>query len=84
MVVQEPFGTINRKRVQRYMREMGIAGIAPGPHLSRRHAAAGVFPYLVRGLTAQHPNHMWGCDSTDIRLRSGWLYLVAMLDWYRR
>mgnify|MGYP002682709802 CR=1 FL=1 len=76
--------TINRKTVQRHMREMGIAGIAPGPNLSRRHKAHTVYPYLLRGVTAQAPNHIWGCDITSIRLRGGWLYLVAIIDWYSR
>jgi len=66
------------------MREMGIAGIAPGPNLSKRLTEHRVYPYLLRNLTAQRPNHMWGCDITYIRLRHGWLYLVAILDWYSR
>jgi putative transposase len=66
------------------MREMGIAGIAPGPNLSKRCIAHQVYPYLLHDVTAQHPNHIWGCDITYIRLRHGWLYLVAILDWYSR
>jgi len=85
VVLLEPeFGAINRKRVQRYMREMGIAGIAPGPNLSKRLAEHRVYPYLLRNLTAQRPNHIWGCDITYIRLRHGWLYLVAIIDWFSR
>jgi hypothetical protein len=62
-VLLEPtFGPINRKRVQRYMREMGIAGIAPGPHLSKRLTEQRIYPYLLRDLTAHHPNHIWGCE----------------------
>jgi putative transposase len=84
-VLLEPtFGPINRKRVQRYMREMGIAGIAPGPNLSKRLTEHRVYPYLLRTITAQHPNHIWGCDITYIRLRHGWLYLVAIIDWFSR
>jgi putative transposase len=75
---------INRKRVQRYMREMGIAGIAPGPNLSKRVSQHRIYPYLLRGVTASLPNQIWGCDITYIRLRHGWLYLVAILDWYSR
>ena len=84
VVLAEEFGPINRKRVQRYMREMGIAGIAPGPNLSKRASEHRVFPYLLRTLTAQRPNHIWGCDITYIRLRHGWLYLVAIVDWFSR
>ena len=84
-VLLEPdFAPINRKRVQRYMREMGIAGIAPGPNLSRRALEHRIYPYLLRGVTAQLPDHIWGCDITYIRLRTSWLYLVAILDWFSR
>lgn len=75
---------INRKAVQRHMREMGIAGICPGPNLSQRRQEHAIFPYLLRNLTAARPNHVWGVDITYIRLRGGWLYLVAVLDWYSR
>jgi len=75
---------INRKAVQRHMREMGIAGIAPGPNTSKRATEQRVFPYLLRHISASHPNHIWGIDITYIRLLAGWLYLVAALDWYSR
>jgi putative transposase len=76
--------TITRKTVQKYMREMGIAGICPGPNLSQRHPAHQVYPYLLRHLTSSHPNHVWGIDITYIRLQAGWMYLVAILDWFSR
>lgn len=75
---------INRKAVQRHMREMGIAGVAPGPNLSRRQQDHAVYPYLLRNITASYPNHVWGIDITYVRLQRGWLYLVAVLDWYSR
>lgn len=75
---------VSRPRVQRYMREMGIAGIAPGPNLSKRTAAHKVYPYLLRGLKINRPNQVWGIDITYIRLRNGWMYLVAVLDWFSR
>jgi putative transposase len=84
VLLSEQFGSLNRKRVQRYMREMGIAGIAPGPNLSKRLAEHRVYPYLLRGVSAHHPNHIWGCDITYVRLRHGWLYLVAISDWFSR
>lgn len=74
----------NRKRVQRYMREMGIEGIAPGPNLSKRNQAHKVYPYLLNGLAITEPNQVWGIDITYIRLLAGWLYLVAILDWHSR
>jgi putative transposase len=75
---------INRKRVQDYMREMGISGICPGPNLSKRNLAHRLYPYLLRGVSASYPNHIWGTDITYIRLRGGWLYLIAIIDWYSR
>ena len=75
---------INRKRVQRHMREMGIAGICPGPNLSKRRIEHAVYPYLLRDVTITAPNQVWGIDITYIRLQSGWMYLVAILDWYSR
>ncbi len=75
---------VNRKAVQRYRREMGIAGLSPGPQTSRPHPTHPVYPYLLRHVTASHPNHVWGIDITYIRLQAGWLYLVAVLDWYAR
>jgi putative transposase len=84
-VLLEPdFGPINRKRVQRSMREMGIAGVAPGPNLSRRAQQQRVCPYLLRGVIAQAAHAIGGCDSTSIRLRNGWRSLVALLDWFSR
>jgi putative transposase len=75
---------VNRKAVQRHMREMGIAGICPGPNLSKRGEAHRIYPYLLRHVTAAYPNHVWGIDITYIRLQCSWLYLVAVLDWFSR
>lgn len=76
--------TINRKRVQRSMREMGIMGISPGPNLSRRAHQAAIYPYLLRHITPSYPNHTWAIDITSIRLTESWMYLVAVIDWYSR
>nr|WP_274532220.1 IS3 family transposase [Ktedonobacter racemifer] len=76
--------SINRKTVARYMQEMGIAAIYPGPNLSKRNQKEGVYPYLLRHVTSAYPNHIWGIDITYIRLHAGWMYLVAILDWYSR
>lgn len=75
---------INRKQVQRHMREMGLAGITPGLNLSQRRQDHQGYPYLLRGLSITAPNQVWGIDITYIRLRQGWLYLVAVLDWFSR
>lgn len=75
---------VNRKRVQRYMQEMGIAGICPGRNLSKARQDAHRFPYLLRNVEILRPNHVWGIDITYIRLRRGWMYLVAVMDWFSR
>ena len=75
---------INRKTVGRYMQEMGIAALYPGPNLSKRNQKEGIYPYLLRHITSAYPNHIWGIDITYIRLSGGWMYLVALLDWYSR
>lgn len=75
---------INRKAIQRHMQEMGLAGIHPGPNLSKRNLQHKVYPYLLRDLKIEHPNQVWGVDITYIRLAHGWMYLVAVVDWYSR
>jgi putative transposase len=75
---------INRKRVQRLMGILGLAGMAPGPNTSRPHPQHRVYPYLLRGVRVTHPNHVWSTDITYIRLARGFVYLVAVIDWYSR
>jgi putative transposase len=75
---------VNRKRVQRLMRVMGLAGIAPGPQTSQAHPEHKVYPYLLRGLAIDRPNQVWASDITYLPMRQGFLYLVAILDWYSR
>jgi putative transposase len=80
---QEGYDTC-RETVRHFMREMGLQVIYPRPNLSKRRLEDKVYPYLLKNLTASYPNHIWGIDITYIRLRRGWLYLVAVLDWYSR
>jgi putative transposase len=75
---------VSRPTVQHYMRTMGIAGLAPGPNSSKPAPKHPIYPYLLRNVTAAYPNHIWGIDITYIPLRAGWLYLVAVLDWFSR
>lgn len=75
---------VGRKAVQRHMREMGIWGITPGPHTSRPAPGHPIYPYLLGAVTSAYPNHGWGIDLTYVRLQAGWMYLVAVLDWYSR
>lgn len=75
---------VNRKRVQRLMRLMGLAGMAPGPATSVKHPGHQVYPYLLRGIEVTRPNQVWSTDITYIRLARGFAYLVAIIDWYSR
>ena len=75
---------VNRKRVQRLMRIMGLAGMAPAPGTSKRHPQHKVYPYLLRGVAITRPNQVWSTDITYIRLERGFAYLVAIIDWYSR
>jgi putative transposase len=84
VTLRPEFDDLSRPTVQAYMREMGVAGIAPGPNTSQPAPGHQIYPYLLRNLTASQPNHIWGIDITYIRLTHGWLYLVAVLDWYSR
>jgi len=76
--------TVNRKRAQRLMQQMGLAGMAPGPNTSRPHPEHKVYPYLLRGVPVVRPNQVWSTDITYIRLAHGFAYLVAIIDWYSR
>ena len=76
--------SVNRKRVQRLMRQMGLAGMAPGPNTSQGHPEHKVYPYLLRGVAVERPNQVWSTDITYIRLARGFAYLVAIIDWYSR
>ncbi len=75
---------VNRKRVQRLMRKMGIQGTVPGPHTSKPHPKHKIYPYLLRGMKLDYPNLVWSTDFTYIPLPTGFMYLVAVIDWYSR
>jgi putative transposase len=75
---------INRKRVQRLMRVMGIESMAPKPKTSEPHPEHVVYPYLLRGLRIDRVNQVWATDITYIPMRSGFVYLVAIMDWHSR
>jgi len=75
---------VNRKRVQSLMRNMGLAGMAPGPNTSLKHPEHKVYPYLLRGVFVTRPDQVWSTDITYIRLNGGFACLVAVIDWYSR
>jgi len=84
VVLRKAGHKVNRKRVQRLMRAMGLAGMAPGPNTSRPHPEHKVYPYLLRGIPVVRPNQVWSTDITYIRLDRGFVYLMAIIDWYSR
>jgi putative transposase len=75
---------INRKRVRRLMRVMGLRAIAPTPNTSQPHPAHKLHPYLLRGLDITQPNQAWAADLTYVPMARGFMYLVAIIDWYSR
>jgi len=75
---------IKRRGVQTLMRAMGLAGMAPGPNTSRAHPEHKIYPYLLRGVPIVRPNQVSSMDITYVRLAQGFVYLVAIIDWYSR
>src|ERR1700694_4038016 len=75
---------INRKRVQRLMRVMGIEALVPRPGTSKAAPGHKIHPYLLRGVSITEPNHVWASDITYIPMALGFLYLVAIIDWASR
>jgi putative transposase len=75
---------INRKKVRRIMRKMGLRSVAPQPRTTVRAAGHAVYPYLLRGMEITRPNQVWTCDITYVPLQRGYLYLTAVMDWFSR
>lgn len=75
---------VSRKKVIRLMRMMGLQAIYPKPKLSRPGKNHRIYPYLLKGVKVNYPDQVWSADITYIRLRKGFIYLVAILDWYSR
>jgi putative transposase len=75
---------VNRKRIQRVMRILGIEALYPKPNLSRPAAGHQIYPYLLRGVSIERPNQVWSVDITYVPMHGGFLYLVAVMDWFSR
>lgn len=75
---------INQKRIRRLMRKMGLEAIYPKPYLSMPLKGHKKYPYLLRNLSIEKPDHVWCADITYIKMTQGFLYLVAIMDWYSR
>jgi putative transposase len=76
--------TVNRKRVTRLMRQMGLEAIYTKRQLSQPLAGHTIYPYLLRGVKLERVNHGWSADITSVRLQQGFIYLVAVIDWWSR
>jgi putative transposase len=75
---------VNRKRVARLLHRMGLEALYPKPRLSQPAAGHTIYPYLLRGVTVERVNQVWSADITYIRLQAGFVYLVAVMDWFSR
>ena len=75
---------LGRERIRRLMAQLGLQAIYPKPNTSKAAPGHTVYPYLLKGVTASYPNHVWGTDITYIRTAEGFVYLVAFIDWYSR
>jgi len=75
---------VNPKRIGRLMKLMGLAAIYPRPKTSQRHPAHKIYPYLLKNASIERPNQVWSTDITYIPMRYGFMYLVAILDWFSR
>jgi putative transposase len=75
---------VNHKRIQRLMQKMGLQAIFPGPKTSLAGKGHKVYPYLLRGLEITRPNQVWSSDITYIPMKQGFMYLVAIMDWFSR
>jgi putative transposase len=75
---------VNKKRVQRLMGIMGIQGTVPGPHTSKAHPEHKIYPYLLEGMQLSGSNLVWSTDLTYVPMPTGFMYLMAVIDWYSR
>jgi putative transposase len=75
---------VNRKRVQRLMRQMGLEAIYPKPKLSAAGKGHRIYPYLLRGVKIERPNQVWSADITYVPMSAGFMYLAAVIDWFSR
>jgi|GEM_PF-4643815 len=83
-VLQQKGYQINHKKVARLLRLMGLEALYPKPHLSKANRAHQIYPYLLRGVAIEQVNQVWSTDITNIPMVKGFMYLVAVMDWYSR
>ena len=78
------YGAFGRAKIRTIYEHLGLRAACPGPHTSVPHPAHKVYPYLLRNVEITHCNHVWSTDITYIRLRHGFVYLIAIIDWFSR
>src|SRR4051794_28376669 len=83
-LIEEQGEQVNRKRVQRPLRLMGLEAIYPRPKLSAAGRGHRIYPYLLRDVRTERPDQVWSTDITYVPLASGFMYLAAIIDWYSR
>lgn len=81
---KQGFKNIGKRRLRRYMEEMGVVAFYPGPNLSKRDLQDRTYPYLLRNVPITHVNQVWGIDITYCGTPRGFMYLVAIIDWHSR
>lgn len=84
VLLSSPTEAVNRKRVQRLMRVMGLECLFPRPKCTVTSRCHTKYPYLLKGVTITKPNHVWSADITYVPMPSGFMYLVATIDWFSR
>ena len=82
--LQDKGYSVNHKRVQRLMRQMGLQAVGPKPNTSKKTEVSKKYPYLLRGVEIDYPNQVWSTDITYVPMNKGYVYLVAVMDWYSR
>lgn len=82
--LNEQGSQVNHKRVSRLMRLMGLQATLPGPHTSKPHPEHRIYPYLLRDIAVEAPNEVWCADITYVPMWRGFMYLVAVMDWFSR
>lgn len=83
-VLREAGYRVGRRRIRRLMRLMGLEAVYPKPNLSKPHPNHKIYPYLLRNAAIERPDHVWSADITYVRLKQGWVYVVAVMDWFSR
>ena len=78
------YGDFGREKIRTIYQRLGLRAACPGPHTSKPHPQNKIYPYLLRNVPITHCNHVWSSDITYIRLRKGFVYLAAIIDWFSR